>query len=412
MLTVEEALSKIVREIAPLEPIAVSLNDALHLTLAEPVVSDIDSPPFDKSSMDGFALKSEDVGHGTRKFQLVGEVSAGDEANVSVNSGQAVRIMTGAPIPESTDAVVPVELTSFTTDEMEITSDLPGDLTGWNIFRKGTSLKKGERLLDRGRVLLPPEIALLAELGKAKPHVTPRPRIAVLATGNELVPVERTPGPGQIRNSNESMLVALVEQAGADPVPLGVARDDQAELSAKIAEGLKHEMLILSGGVSAGKYDLVPATLEAAGVREVFHKVQIKPGKPIWFGQREEDSGQSTGENTAECSVFGLPGNPVSSMVCFQIFVRTAIRRMMSRYPAEPVSVKAKLTGDYHTNNNRPTYFPCELNWTNDGPTVTMTNWKGSADLKSTTDANAMAFVPPGEQNYSDGETLEVFPWS
>lgn len=411
MLTVEEAISIIVRETVPLEPIPVALDDVLNLTLAEPVVSDSDSPPFDKSLMDGFAFRSEDVLQGTRQFLIVGEIAAGDDANMTLNSGQTVRIMTGAPIPKSTDAVVPVELTTTTDEEMKIVAELPQDLYGWNILRQGRSLKKGESLLNRGHRLHPQEIALLAELGIANPNVFPRPRVAVLATGNELVPIDRKPGPGQIRNSNLSMLVASVRQAGAEPIPLGVARDIKAELRAKIAEGLKYEMLILSGGVSAGEYDFVPATLVEVGVREIFHKVQIRPGKPIWFGQFEDDSRRNSENSIHQCSVFGLPGNPVSSMVCFQIFVRTAIRRLMSREPVKPEFVKAELRGYFHTKHDRPTYFPCSLRWTNDRPTVTLTDWKGSADLKSTTDANAMAVIPVGEKTYSPGEILEVIPW-
>jgi molybdopterin molybdotransferase len=192
----------------------------------------------------------------------------------------------------------------------------------------------------------------------------------VVATGDELVPIDQTPQEGQIRNSNETMLLAQCRRAGTEAVPLGIARDDRAHLREKIEAGLEHDILLLSGGVSAGKLDLVPPELESTGVRKVFHKVHLKPGKPIWFGVFPR-SGPDSAETTKRgCYVFALPGNPVSSMVCFELFARTAIRRLMGLEPADPQPVRARLAEEFVARGNRPTYHPAQLEENESGPVV------------------------------------------
>ena len=228
----------------------------------------------------------------------------------------------------------------------------------------------------------------------------------MLATGDELVSIDETPGPGQIRNSNETMLCAQLRRAGADPVPLGIARDNREDLAAKIREGLQADMLLLSGGVSAGKLDLVPSELAAAGVREVFHKVQVKPGKPIWFGVHGDEK-IAVNSRQRPRFVFGLPGNPVSSMVCFELFARTAIRRLMNNTPAEPSTLTARLTEDFHHTGDRPTYHPAKLKQTAEGPRITPLPWQGSADLRATADATALAVFPAGDKSYPIGSVIE-----
>jgi molybdopterin molybdotransferase len=251
--------------------------------------------------------------------------------------------------------------------------------------------------------------------------VYPRPRVAVLATGDELVPVNQIPGPGQIRNSNEAMLAAQLRQFGTIPVPLGVARDDRDELREAIRRGLACKMLLLSGGVSAGKLDLVPEVLGELGVREVFHKVRVKPGQPVWFGimdsrpagERRSDGGvpQSSEPACSPCYVFGLPGNPVSSMVCCELFARTGIRRLMGEEPAVPVPWRARLTKDHFNSGNRPTYHPARWESTDSGSVVEPVRWVGSADLCATVEANAMVLFPEGERMYPAGTLLDVFLW-
>lgn len=433
MLSVAQASTAILTAVEPLPAVRVPLADALGLVLVEDAISDLDSPPFDKALMDGYAVRSADVADGRAELQVIEEVFAGQVARKTVAAGQATRIMTGAPIPEGADVVVPVEHTrtrDLDAPSVRVTIETTLTSPGRNILPRGASVRAGTCVLHRGSQIRAQELGCLAELGKDTVSVYRRPRVAVLATGDELVPVGETPGPGQIRNSNETMLVAQLRQMGAEPLPLGVARDNAAELRERITVGLQADVLLLSGGVSAGKLDLVPGVLEELGVRQIFHKVSVKPGQPLWFGVaagvRSQGSGVRekevvTGQQSAippnpqspnpECYVFGLPGNPVSSMVCCELFVRTAIRRLMGIYPAEPVPLRARLTRDYENNNTRPTYHPAKLEWTPDGPLVHTVRWIGSADLSATVEANCMALFPPSERVFREGEILDVFPW-
>jgi molybdopterin molybdotransferase len=402
MLSVNEALAKIVASVAPLPAEEVRLGEALGRVLAGEITSSIDSPPFDKSLMDGFAVRSADVVEGRAALDVVETVTAGNLPTRRVEPGTATRIMTGAPLPEGADAVVPVEVTAFdeATGRVTIASRLVA--AGANVIRRGTNTRVGELVLSPGRVLRPQELGTLAELGCATVPVYRRPRVAVLATGDELVPVEETPGPGRIRNSNETLLVAQLRRMGADPVPLGIARDDRAHLRERIEWGLACDFLLLSGGVSAGTLDLVPSELAAAGVVEVFHGVNVKPGKPVWFGLRPH--------NTAPTCVFGLPGNPVSSMVCAELFARTAIRRATGVEPAIPPTTPGRLAHDHTTRGDRPVYHPACLEWTEDGTRVHLVAWHGSSDLRATVEANGLALIPAGDATHPAGAVVQTIP--
>ncbi len=265
-------------------------------------------------------------------------------------------------------------------------------------------------MLHAGLVLNGPRIGALAELGRAVVSTRRRPEVAILATGDELVPINESPGPAQIRNSNASMLAAQIESAGGIPVSIGIARDNRDELQRKIQQGLKCDVLVLSGGVSAGVLDLVPGTLAEMGVTEIFHKVEMKPGKPIWFGQRDK-SRQIVDGNCRECFVFGLPGNPVSSLVCCELFVRTAIRRLMGVEPAIVPPILAKLEHDYSTRPDRPTYHPARLTWGAGGFAVRLVPWHGSSDLCGISAANGMAYLSGEARQYRVGDELETFGW-
>ena len=240
-------------------------------------------------------------------------------------------------------------------------------------------------------------------------RVYPRPQVAILATGDELVPVEDQPEGGQIRNSNETMLIGQIRRAGAIPVPLGIARDNRRDLDEKIRRGLDADVLLLSGGVSAGTMDLVPAALADAGVQQVFHQVDLKPGRPIWCGCRPGDAGQPGRAKT--CWVFGLPGNPVSSMVCFELFARTALRRLMAIEPAAPRPLPARLEETYELRGDRPTYHPAVLSTGSLERTVTPVRWQGSFDLRGTVEANGMVLFPEGNRTYAAGALVDVFTW-
>ncbi|MBS0203918.1 MAG: molybdopterin molybdotransferase MoeA [Planctomycetes bacterium] len=405
MLTISEAFDRLLATVAPLAAQTLPLSESLGLTLAEDVVASADSPPFDKALMDGFAVRSEDLVGGSASLAVVDVVTAGRVPSRPVGPGEAVQIMTGAPLPEGADLVVKVE--ESVPDGTMVRLTTRSTTAGTNILRRGTSVRTGAVVLQCGQKLNGARIGALAELGRARVLVHRRPTVAVLATGDELVPADQQPGPGQIRNSNQSMLVAQVQAAGAIPVPLGIARDNRDDLRSKILEGLKYDALVLSGGVSAGTLDLVPGELTAAGVREVFHKVEMKPGKPVWFGHRN----RSDASDAAANHVFGLPGNPVSSMVCFELFVRTAIRRLMGEANVLPQSIPAKLEHDYSARADRPTYHPARLTWSPDGPVVTLVPWHGSSDLCGTVAANGMAFLSGEARQYTAGMMLGTICW-
>lgn len=421
MLTVSEALAAILERLEPLPVVSLPLRESLGRVLATPAVCDLDSPPFDKSLMDGYAVRAADVVPGEARLEVVEEVMAGQVASRSVEAGQAIRIMTGAPIPAGADAVVPVEQSDCTGNFVTFRTPIP---PGRNIMVRGKSMRAGQTILPAGRWIRPQEVGSLAELGLAEVPVHRPPTVAVLSTGDELVEVGERPGPGQIRNSNESMLLAQITRTGGIPVSLGIARDTLAELRPRIAAGLEQDMLLLSGGVSAGKLDLVPGVLESLGVRQVFHKVQLKPGQPLWFGVydrpvseeglREKKTGSSAGEPPASggrCYVFGLPGNPVSSMVCFELFARTAVRRLMGVTPAEIPGLRARLKQAHDCRGNRPTYHPAHVELTDEGAVVEPVLWQGSADLSGTVEANALVLFPEGDRTYTAGEWLTAYLW-
>ena len=422
MISVAEAWQAILGEVIPFPAEPIPLADAWGLVLAREVVSDIDSPPFDKALMDGYAVRIDDLAD-YAALSVIEEVTAGVLPTRCVEQGEATRIMTGAPMPAGADTVIPVEQTALDETAGRVTINATSVAPKQHVLHQGCLLRRGNVVLKGGTLLRAQELGALAEMGQAEVSVRRRPRVAILATGDELGTVDAIPGPGQIRNSNEWLLSGQVEQAGGIPQPLGIARDNRAELSEKVRQGLAADILLLSGGVSAGKLDLVPSVLDELGVGQVFHKVHIKPGKPIWFGVYERPvAGESDGNSGAispaspssggKCYVFGLPGNPVGSMVCFELFVRAAIRRLVGISPAEPQSLSACLQVDHFQRGDRPTYFPSRLWWTADGACVTPINWRGSADIQSTVEANAMTLFTGTNVEYKAGRQVEVFPWT
>ncbi len=395
MLSVDEALARVLDLARPMTAVATPLSEARGRVLAEAVVSDVDSPPHDKSIVDGYAVAAADTAQVPAELVVLEEVTAGAVPTRSVERGAATRIMTGAPVPAGADAVVMVEQTELVGERVRI---LTAAKAGQNIVRRGAALLRGQTVLQPGKLLRPIEMGLLAEVGRTTVSALPRPRVAVLVTGNELVVPSVMPGPGQIRNSNSSLLGGMVEEAtGGDVIGLGIARDDVASLENAIREGLSHDVLILSGGVSAGVLDLVPKVLTKLGVVEVFHKINLKPGKPLWFGHKLRCEGRET-------LVFGLPGNPVSSLVCFELFVRPAIQKLRGLPPTGLRRATAKLTCDHQQRGERPTYWPSLL----DSEGVTPLSWKGSGDLRTLTEANCLAVFPAGERMFRAGEEVSV----
>ena len=402
MISIEEARRLVMDRVEPCPPVNVSLAEAVGHALAEDVKADIDSPPHAKALVDGYAVRVADLRQASVELQVVEEVTAGQVPTQSVAAGQATRIMTGAPIPSGTDAVVMREQTELRQGQASewVTISTKGIVRGTHILELGASFRKGEIVSSAGTLVRGIEVGLLGEVGCAEVKIVCPPRVAILATGNELVHHAQRPDPGQIRNSNGPMLVAMTSRAGAEPVDLGIACDDHDELAARIRQGLDNDILLLSGGVSAGRLDLVPEVLSSVGVQTVFHRVRLKPGKPLWFG--------AIGSSSKSTLVFGLPGNPVSGLVCFELFVRPAIEAMRGRPNAAVMESCVELAGNFSHRGGRPTYHPGQMRVAAEKTTVLPLQWQGSADLRALTDANCLIHFPAGERSYGPGELVKV----
>ena len=402
MLQVADAQAIVRQYVRPLPPEPMPLTSAaLGHVLAADVVSDLDMPPYHKAMMDGYAVRCADLPSGKGTLRVIEEIPAGQVPRRTVEAGQASRIMTGAPIPPGADAVILIERTRLSENGCVEIEDRPPK-PGQNILPQGAEMKCGDTVLPTGTVLRPQEFGVLATVGRTTVLAHPSPRVAILSTGDELVEPDQRPQGGQIRNSNGALLVALVSRAGGTPRYLGIARDDPACLRPMICDGLKAPVLLLSGGVSAGKLDLVPSMLREAGVVAHFHKVEMKPGKPVFFGTYPRPGG---GEPAL---VFGLPGNPVSVLACFELFVRPVLRRLRGHADPGPHYISAVLTEDFAYRTDRPTYHPAHLEWTPAGWRVRPVPWIGSADLRALTQANALVLFPPGDHRHRAGQVFET----
>src|SRR5262245_2834268 len=394
MLEVPAALEIVLGRTQRLKAVTIPLNRAaLGRVVAVDVASDIDSPPYAKSIMDGYAVRSDDA---ATSLTVNEEVAAGRMPTRTVGPGQAARVMTGAPIPDGADAVIPHEETKVSGDRVEIRRPVA---RGKFILPRAKEMRAGEVVVPAGTKLTPAAFGLLSAVGRTDVSVFPAPRLAIISTGDELVEPPIYPGPGQIRNTNGPMLVVLTARTGAESRYLGIARDDKAGLAKLVRDGLDgSDLLVLSGGVSAGKYDFVPDVLRDLGVEAHFHKVRMKPGKPLLFGTR------------GETLVFGLPGNPVSSFVGFELFVRPALRKMGGEEIAGPTFVPVPLAENLTTDNDRPTYAPAMLKWTSDGLRVSPAGWFGSADLRGLMATDALISLPAGTVTYAAGFGVSTLP--
>ena len=402
MIEIEHALQKVEHLGFRLPRRAVPLVDAVGFRLAQAALSDVDSPPFDKSMMDGFAVRSTDFLAGKADLEIIDRVMAGQMATKEMTSGQAIQIMTGAPVPTHADAVVMVEETR--EYEREGTPRVAIETTQLkdrqHILSRSATMASGDTVMPAGQRIRCEDVGPLAESGCGICQVFSKPSLAVIATGDELVPHGTVPSTSQIRNSNGPMLTAMAQRDCQQVSDLGIGEDNQESLSHLIARGLEHDVLVLSGGVSAGKLDLVPAVLETLGVKAVFHKVKIKPGKPIWFGVLEND-------DQPRKFVFGLPGNPVSSMVCYHVFVAPLLRFLAGgRFEAS--YVKSRLTIAHTQRPGRSTYWPARVDVTEQGWQATPLKWKGSADLKTLSLANGFVVLPAAQAEFAAGELLDT----
>lgn len=403
MISIEQAIELICQSAHALPREPASLAFAVGRFLASDVHADIDSPPYPKSVMDGFAVRSADVtGMGTQ-LRVTQTIVAGSVPVRQVEPGTAARIMTGAPMPEGADAVVMVEQTEVHSSddgelvELKVESVDPG--RHW--MPAGQNFRKGDLMFRIGHRIRPADIGLLAEVGQSRPQVFRAPRTTILPTGDELVPPSEVPGAGQIRNSNGPMLAALLQSFGCDVALQEPVGDQPDTLRDRIEGALQSDLVVLSGGVSAGMLDLVPKVLTDLGVREVFHKVAIKPGKPIWFGVRDNKDHRTL--------VFGLPGNPVSGLMGVHRFVRAAIGRMMGTNGDWPQQA-AILENDHSVRGGRPTYWPGRMVHDGAERKVRALQWNGSSDLRSLSAADVMIYFPADRLDARAGDVVSVHP--
>jgi molybdopterin molybdotransferase len=406
MITIAEALEKIAAWTAPIGTEHIALEQLIRRRLAEPLLADVDSPPHDKSLMDGYAIRASDVARLPVELRVLETVTAGEVPKQVVTTGTATRVMTGAPIPAGADCVVMLENTSavgsFDSNSL-IRVERGQYASGHHLLKRGRSMRTGERIFDRGHILRPHDLGLLAEIGQTQVLVYRRPSMAILSTGNELVPPQIRPGVGCIRNSNGPMLAALARSSTREIRELGIVRDDLPELCDRIRVADSADVLVISGGVSEGLVDLVPTALQECGFKEVFHKVSIKPGKPVWFGV-SENAGRRR-------YAFGLPGNPVSSLVCFEIFVRVALERLTGNSLTARTTHWARLGTHHSVRGPRPTWWPANLIHDPLGAAVVHPlSWHGSSDLRCLGAADCLAFFPAREEDYNEGELVRVLP--
>src|SRR6266436_6817472 len=358
---------------------ALPLREALGRVLAHDIVSDRDYPPFDRSIRDGYAVRAADTRPGAQ-LKCIGELKAGETPSVSVSANSCIQIMTGAALPDGADTVVMIEHTSREGDSVTLDRAVKN---GQHVVRKGTEQAASGIVLAAGVRIGFAEIAAAAQVGAAHPVVTRRPRFAVLSTGDEVVDFASTPGPFQIRNSNSVSLGAQIALLGGEPVILGNAKDSLEELRTKISAGLGADALILSGGVSMGKYDLVEPVLRELGAELVFDAVAIRPGKPVVF---------------AICKgkpVFGLPGNPVSTMVTFDLFVRPALDLLSGAAPSPLPFFEAILSSPLSEKPGLTHFLPAQLASPDGAPRVSPIPWQGSGDIVAMAQANCLLVVPP-----------------
>jgi len=394
VIPAEEALEVVLREAGALPAEEVALEDALGRVLAEEVRSDRDLPPFDRAAMDGYALRAADVAGAPTALVVVGEVPAGRWPDREVGAGEAIRIMTGAPVPQGATAVQPVERTR-PLDEFRVTILAPV-AEGANVAPRGSEVRAGDLVLERGRLIDPAAVAVLASAGRARVQVGRRPVVAVLVTGDELVAVAAVPGPGQIRNSNGPALAAQARLAGAVVRVLGLAPDQTEPIAAAVAEGLKADLLVVSGGVSVGDFDLVEPVLAGHGVSFLFTQVAIKPGAPLVFGRR------------AQTLVFGLPGNPVSAQVTFDLFVRAALLKMQGARVLTRPRVTVELLGPVKNRSGRRAHLPARVRSEGGHLVARPVRSQGSGDLVAHARANALLLMEAERTQAEAGETAEA----
>ena len=398
MITVEEAQARVIADIAATPPETIGFADALGRVLREDVIANVDAPQGDNSAMDGYAVRAGDLARASSaspvRLRVVGEVPAGWLPEGRVESGTAIRIMTGAFVPDGADTVVQVELTDAGAEQVTIAQPLP---TGSNIRRRGEDMRAGDVVVPRGTRIGPAEIAMIAAVQKMRLEVARRPVVAILSTGDELVQADEPRTPGKIVNSNGYLLAALVREAGATPRPLGVVRDTREATIAAFESALESDFVISSGGVSVGAYDFVKDALDALGAQTRFWQVAMKPGKPVVVSRLRDRI------------CFGLPGNPVSCFVSFHLFVAPALRKALGqRGELLAPSVRARIAAPVRAVPNRRVYARALVVARGGELIAEPLASQGSGSLTSMTGANGLIVVEAGSGGADAGATLPV----
>src|SRR5580692_6906394 len=396
MLTYEQARQEVIKQLTekkgPRATEQVRVGDALGYVLAQEVKTDREYPPFNRATRDGYAVFAADVKAGVT-LKCTGEIKAGDRVSKELWAETCVQIMTGAAVPSGADAVVMIEHTKRDGNEVQFGRDA---VTGQNFVPRGSEARAGQTLLTPGTRLGYAELALAAQVGAAELKCAQKPRVAILSTGDEIVPVDSLPGRFQIRNSNSVSLAAQVRLAGGKPILLGNAMDREDDLQSKIRRGLQEDLLVLSGGVSMGKYDLVEKVLKEMETEFYFDAVAIRPGKPAVFGK--------CGEKFA----FGLPGNPVSTMVTFELFVAPAVD-LLSGGAARALPILEARLGDVLNEKPGVTHFlPAWMEGQGAEREVKVLKWQGSGDVSALARANCFVVVPMEREKVEAGERVEV----
>ncbi len=416
LVSFEEARQLVEQHASTLHPRGKELVDLLDgasagQVLAEPVLADRHFPPFPRAMRDGYAVRAADLSQLPAALDVVGEIKAGtsNKDTPVLQAGQAATIMTGAPAPPGADAVVMVEYTTRQGDRVQITR---GVAAGDNIVPVGSEAKRGERLLSPGSRLDYTAIAVAASTGRSRLLVYRKPQVAILATGDEIVDIDVPPGATQIRNSNSYSLAAQVQAAGGEPVLLPIAPDEPARLRELIADGLEADLLLLAGGVSMGKYDLVEQAMAEFQAEFFFTGVLIQPGKPAVFGRVPCGRGRLAHEQSSSSPqhvyFFGLPGNPVSTMVTFELFARPVLEALAGMTPRKLVFLNARLKSEIKTKTGLKRFLPAIFSGEFERAEVQMAQWHGSGDVAAMARANCYIVIPTDREGIAAGEWVPV----
>ena len=384
---------ELVGEIAEtLDTINLPVVDSVGYVLSEDIHSPMDMPPFVKSAMDGYAFTSELKDYKSIKLKNIGIIAAGDFHEGIIKSDECISIMTGAPLPDSTDTVIPIENTDKEDEFITFSRNVAA---GANVCQKGEDISKGELIVKEGTLIKTSHIALISSAGYKTVKVIRKPKIAILNTGSEIIEPGKELKAGQIYNSNGQMLHAMCKNINIDADYIGIATDDEETLKNSIKKGLEYDILLISGGVSMGEFDLVPGMLTDAGVKKIFHKVRVKPGKPLFFGTHSNGL------------VFGLPGNPLSNYVGFTVFVTTAVKKMGSLTELYPEFQTGTLTKEFMQRPGRKNFFPAIINKKDGQYYITPVDSNGSADIMSLSKSDGFLIADEKVSSIAEGEKTE-----